>query len=295
MSIRHLQTLVAVADAGSFRRAAEHLFLTQSAISMQMKALEREWHVELFDRSRRPPVLNSRGLSLVAQARRIIEEYEALNVRANSPESELVGSLRLGVIPSVTTSVLPKALLRLRRLYPRLRIRVESGLSQELSFKVTQGRLDAAVVTDSNIKEFGLLSRVIWQETLVLTVHRDLAKGSIPELLQRYPFIRFNAAMGVGRIIESAIKSRALFVDDAMELDSIEAICMMVSLKLGVAIIPENSIPARLRPKLATIVLPPPKATRSISLISRAESSDSPAMNGLFMQFKRLAPDSEGH
>lgn len=295
MGIRQLRTLVAIADTGSFRGAAERLFVTQSAVSMQMAALENQWRIKLFDRSKRPPVLHPEALAMVARARRILEEYETLGVRANSPSAALIGSLRLGVIPSVTTTVLPKVLHRTRRLYPKLRIRIEDGMSQELAFKVNQGRLDAAVVTDPTITDDPALSRrVLWRETLKLIVHRDLKSGPFDQILSRNPFIRFNAAMSVGRIIDSVVKSRPFIVDDAMELDSTEAICRMVAMKLGVAIIPENLVPRHLRSTIVTVALPAPRTGRAVSLVTRPEHGDLPAIERIYQQFREAAPPGTG-
>lgn len=294
MGIRQLRALIAIADTGSFRRAAERLFVTQSAISMQMTVLEKQWRIKLFDRSKRPPTLYPQGLALAARARRIVEEYDTLAVRANSPDASLVGSVRLGVIPSVATTVLPKVLLRARQLYPQLRIRVEDGMSQELSFRVSQGRIDAAIVTDPNTDESNLARRVIWRETLKLIVHRDLGRKSFDELLSQCPFIRFNAAMGVGRIIDGVLQTRSYVVDDTMALDSVEAICQIVALNLGISIIPENLVPPKLRPKIIALPLPPPRVVRAVSLVIRPESSDAPAISRLFLQFKEFAPASSG-
>src|SRR5690606_26789473 len=90
MGIRQLRTLVEIADGGSFSAAARRLYLTQSAVSMQMKALEDELRVALFDRACRPPVLNSVGWRLVEEARAIIERYETLRSTAAGPIGDLV-------------------------------------------------------------------------------------------------------------------------------------------------------------------------------------------------------------
>ena len=78
MSIRNLRTLVAVADRGSFAAAARAVGLTQSAVSMQLRGLETELGTELFDRTRRPPVLNDHGKLLVRRAREIVQLYERM-------------------------------------------------------------------------------------------------------------------------------------------------------------------------------------------------------------------------
>ena len=82
MSLRHLETLVAIADCGSFRVAAARLGVTQSAVSMQMKALEAELRAEIFERDRRPPTLSPLGEALVDRARELVNGYEELRLIA---------------------------------------------------------------------------------------------------------------------------------------------------------------------------------------------------------------------
>ena len=72
MNLRHLETLLAIAESGSFAAAAERVGVTQSAVSMQMQALEAALGTELFDRARRPPVLSEIGLTLLVHARAVV-------------------------------------------------------------------------------------------------------------------------------------------------------------------------------------------------------------------------------
>ena len=78
MSIRHLRTLLAIAERGSFAAAARDIHLTKSAVSMQMKALEEELGLALFDRSKRPPVLTEAGRALLPEAKELVGGYERL-------------------------------------------------------------------------------------------------------------------------------------------------------------------------------------------------------------------------
>lgn len=288
MSLRQLETFVAIADTGSFSAAADRLFVTQSAVSMQMKALEEEWQVKLFDRKTRPPVLNDNGWRLVEHARKLVRDYRNLVNVALSDEDALVGSMRLGVVPSMTTSILPLMLLELRLQHPGMKIRIEGGLSPELIFKVCEGRLDAAIVTGTERADVRVRMETIRSEQLKVVIHRDLAGGSVKELLSTHPFIRFNPAMGVGRIIESALHEIGVVVDDAMELDSIEAISQMVLMKLGVAIIPEDCIPRHFLPHFLTMPLEPP-VSRTVALATHRANSGTPAFGAILTLLRKVA------
>lgn len=98
-SLRELETLVAISDYGTFAAAGEAIGLTQSAISLQIKSLESVLETELFDRSKRPPVMNTQGLKLVKRAREIINQ--CLSLKDDVFDSPMGGVLRIGVIPTV--------------------------------------------------------------------------------------------------------------------------------------------------------------------------------------------------
>lgn len=285
MSIRQLRTLVAIADGGSFNAAAQRLYMTQSAVSMQMKALEGDMRAQLFDRSSRPPVLNSNGWRLVDEARQIIERYDALRLLASASSTGLAGSLRLGVIPSVATHLLPRTLSKLRREHPSLRIQVQSGLSPELAFKVEHKQLDVAVITELERLDPSIVFEAISEEELKVVIHRDLARGTIAELLKVHPFIRFNPAMGVGRVIDTTLRKRRILVNDFMEFDSIETIISMVKLKLGVTIISVGQVTPELDDDLKTISFEQP-VYRRIGVVGRRGLIDSPTVRAVAEVFK---------
>ena len=293
MSIRQLRTLVAVADGGSFNVAAQRLYMTQSAVSMQMKALELDMRTKLFDRTSRPPVLNSSGWRLVDEARQIIERYDALRRLATAPTAGLSGSVRLGVVPSVATHLLPQTLAKLRKEHANLRIQVQSALSPELVFKVEEKQLDIAIVTEPERLDPSILFEQISAEELMVVVHKDLARGSIEEMLLAHPFVRFNPAMGVGRVIDATLRERKIPVNDFMEFDSIEAMIGMVKLKLGVTIIPVGLVSLNLADNLRTVSFDP-QVYRGIGIVTRRGMIDAPALRAVAEAFKSLSSATVG-
>ena len=269
MSLRQLETLVAIADAGSFNAAADRLAITQSAVSMQMKALEDDLQASLFDRTRRPPSLRETALPLVDQARRILRLHEDFRHGAQATGA-VAGNIRIGVIPTASTGILPDALAILRERTPRLQVRIENELSTELIRRVERGMLDAAVLTEPRRINAGLRARAILEERLLV-----VAPGNSPgerdfELLTALPFVRFNRRAGVGRVIDAAIRARGIEVQERMELDSIESILMMVSRGLGAAVAPERSISPEQRALLKCVPFGKPPVLRRVSLVERA-------------------------
>ncbi|MEP3113302.1 LysR substrate-binding domain-containing protein [Nisaea sp.] len=278
MSLRRLQIFLEVASRGSFAAAADRLGLAQSAVSMQMRTLEQELGADLFDRSRRPPVLNDRGSALIPQARAILTQYEDLK-QSVQPDGHIAGTLRLGVIQTASTGILPDALTSLHETYPDLRVRIESGLSSGLLGRVAHGELDAAILTAPDRLPPELKDHLIFEEPLSVIAPSALAGETDTDLLTRHPFIRFNRRTGVGRIIEHALRDRDLAVDEAMELDAIEPIIEMVSCGLGVAVVPDYALDPETRPSPRGMirVLPfgDPVASRRVIVVERHASTRS--------------------
>lgn len=272
MSLRRLQIFLEVAARSSFASAADRLGIAQSAVSMQMRNLEEELGQELFDRSRRPPALNDRGLALIPAAREILAKYEDLKLVVRGAGA-VAGTLRLGVIQTASTGILPAALTRLHESHPELRVQIESGLSTGLLGRVGHGDLDAAIVTAPERLPPDLREHELFVEPLAVIAPPALSGASDAELLTRHPFIRFNRRTGVGRIIEHALRDRALAVDEAMELDAIEPIIEMVSRGLGVAVVPVHAIDPEKRAAIRALPFGAPAVTRRVIVIERHGSS----------------------
>lgn len=276
MNIRHLETLLAIADSGSFAAAADRVGVTQSAVSMQMKTLEEELGASLFDRTRRPPVLNETADGLLGRVRELVRLSE--DIRAVAGGGTARGRLRLGIIPTAATGLVPAALARLAVRAPDLRIRVESGLSVDLVRRVAQGALDAAVVTETPRLERGLILNPIKEEPLVVAAPIGAPGRGDRDLLRTLPFVRFNRRTGVGRVIDTALRQRRIVVSEAMELDSIEAILAMVARGLGVAVAPAGSITDGLRETVRTVPFGDPPVRRRVALIERDRAEVAPAI-----------------
>ena len=108
MTIIQLEYLLAVANCGSFSLAAEHCFVTQPSLSMQVKALEEELGVVLLDRSKKPVIPTEAGEVVLEQARETIKAYNYIKEAVSELKGETAGKLRLGVIPTIAPYLLHK-------------------------------------------------------------------------------------------------------------------------------------------------------------------------------------------
>ena len=147
MDIDHLRTFIAIAETGSFTRAADLVHKTQSAVSMQMKRLEERIAKPIFARDGRASKLTEDGERLLDYARRIVK----LNVEALAAFSdvELTGRVRLGVPDDYADRYLPEIMARFSRAYPGVELTVVCEPSCDLAERIQLDELDLAIVTDT--------------------------------------------------------------------------------------------------------------------------------------------------
>ena len=236
MSIRDLRTFLAIAEEGSFVAAARTVRRTQSAITAQMRALETELGQTLFDRTKRPPILSEAGRALLPRAFDVVQSYDRFFREEGS--SSVVGNLRLGVVPGAITGVMPRALVAMRAKYPQMHVDITMGLSKDLVERVHRGTVDAAIISDLLEGGAGLEWSPFLREPLVLIAPTDASGRKAEDLLGAYPFIRYSRQAWVGQIIDRFLKERKFRVNEAMTLDTLEAITTMVHFGLGVSIVP---------------------------------------------------------
>lgn len=265
MSIRELKTFLAVVKSGSFAAAAGAVRRTQSSVTVQIKSLEDEIGFDLFDRSRRPPVLNEAGQAFVAKASAAVDAYDQLF--QSSEERSIQGHLRLGVVPSVITGIMPNALVALRAKFPGLHIQLSMGLSADLVERVRQDDLDAAIVSDLIHFSPGLEWSPFRREPLVLIAPPEAPLHRAEELIKTYPFIRYTRKAWVGELIDTYLKKRRLKVNEMMELDTLEAITTMVYHGLGVSIVPERNMPDSLVLPVQKVAFSTAKEYRTVGMV----------------------------
>lgn len=237
MTIRLLKTLIAVADHKTFGAAADAVFITHAAVSQQMRALEEDLGLVLFDRTRRTPELSPVGRSVVARARKIVQDYDNL-VPSVLGDDGFQGELVLGAVPTTLTGLTPTAMSILRAKFDGLRLRIYPALTSALLSGIDRGHLDVALVSKPVILPIGMRFLDIAQERLYLVTSTEIAETDPIQILQKQPFIRFNRDAVVGTLIETWIQNTGARVTEAMELENLEAISSMVHANLGVSIVP---------------------------------------------------------
>jgi DNA-binding transcriptional LysR family regulator len=145
MELRQLKYFVAVAEELHFRRAAERLYVAQPAVSEQIRKLEAELGVRLFDRSNRRVSITEAGTALLDEGRRVLAQADTAQLAARNARDRAGGRLRIGYLPDSLPAIVPRALQQLAGVGPRVDVAMESGPAVRLIQQVRDGQLDAVV------------------------------------------------------------------------------------------------------------------------------------------------------
>ncbi|WP_254699721.1 LysR family transcriptional regulator [Trinickia violacea] len=240
-SIRTLKIFLSVARCGTFAAAGNKVGLTAAAIGLQIRALESDLNVQLFDRNARAAVLNPVGRALIPEIEEIVRRYELLEVSAGG--DEMSGTVVIGALVSALMGAFADALWSIRGQHPRLDVHLLAGMSSDFAHQVEVGELDAAVVTQS---PHPLASTLLWtplySEPMILIMptapHFDLPPDQ-DEILHNAPFMRFDRSTWTGHLVQNVLDQCKIEVDEAMELNSVEAIVALVRQGFGISIVPK--------------------------------------------------------
>jgi len=176
-------------------------------------------------------------------------------------------------VPTTMTGLIPRAVKSLRDTYSGLHIRIMPGLSAELYSMVDRGFLDAAVLSEPIHIYDHLRWLPIVDEPLIVLAPEDAPSDDPKELLESYPFIRFNSRAWVGQLIDKWLKSQQLNISEGMELDTLESISAMVFHGLGVSIVPRRCVPSPRPLSLKRIPIDPPASPRRLGILSRHDNA----------------------
>jgi DNA-binding transcriptional LysR family regulator len=181
MELRHLRYFVAVAEELHFRRAAERLYVAQPAVSEQIRKLEAELGVRLFDRTHRSVSLTGPGQALLVEARRVLHQAELAQLAARNARDTAGARLRIGYVPDALPPSVPRALQHLTCAAPRVEVSLEAGATLAHIQAVRDQRLDAVVV-GLPAPTKGLRATTLGHQPLVAALPMSDPRGLEPEL-----------------------------------------------------------------------------------------------------------------
>ncbi|HQS07458.1 MAG: LysR family transcriptional regulator [Rhizobiales bacterium 24-66-13] len=275
LTFKQLRYFEALARHGHFRRAAEACGISQPALSMQIKELEREVGTELFERSARQVRLTSFGEEFAPRIRDILRSIDELGDLARASRDRLMGRLRIGVIPTVAPYLLPTLLGRLSRQHEGLDIHVRETQTPRLLQELEDGRLDTAIVA-LPVSEPALVEIPLFTENFVL-VRPGADEGKpvpAPDALREMRLLLLEEG--------HCFRDQALSfcnVDiratprDFLEASSLSTLVQMVDAGIGITLIPEMAVAVETRSASVSVArFASPEPSRTIGMVWRKTS-----------------------
>jgi len=166
MNLRDLKYLVAVADTRHFGKAAARCFVSQPTLSGQIKKLEDELGVTLFERTNRSVEITPAGGAILAHARLILEQADLIQQLARAQRDPLAGPLRIGVIPTLSPYLMPLILRPLKKQHPQLKLVLSEELTDTLLARLRNHEIDGALlatpVTEPDLEALALFDEPFW-------------------------------------------------------------------------------------------------------------------------------------
>lgn len=270
IELRQLRYLLAVAEEANFTRAAEKVFVSQSALSQQIQTLEQEVGTILLDRSKRGVRLTAAGEILHHHAQRIMIELEQAAVALQELEGLQRGELRVGVVQTVNDYLMPSLATQFNAHYSQVTLSVDEISSDEIEQRLESGDLQVGLgfVPVSNP---AIETKALFEEQLVLVVRHDhpLAKqGTIPvRALDRLPMIMLSNTFCTRRLWEENAQLAAAQPQIVMEMNTVSSILAVVE-KTGLATVLPKLIIAEARfDHLVGLDLCDPTPSRRVGLL----------------------------
>ncbi len=246
MELRQLRYFLAVADAGSFSRAAERLHVSQPPLSMQVKTLEEELGVRLFDRTRRGVTLTPAGRVFEGEARSILRRLEQARVKAQHAGRGEIGTLSIGFVTIAGYGILPPALKRFRERFPQVDVELHELTTDAQIRALRDGRLDLGIGLGP-VEEPKLAFDAVSRERLVLAApvrHRLLATpGPVRvKMLSNEDFIVPPRDVGPGLydLIISLCRASGFAPKITQHARQMQTVIGLVASEMGIALVPAS-------------------------------------------------------
>lgn len=245
MDLKQLRSFIAVANTLNFGRAARQLYLSQSALSIQIQNLETHLGVPLFERSRRSVRLTTAGEAILAASEELLQRIADIELRAGKIGSGEVGHLRIGFVASATASVIPSIVLAFRRLYPGVNLDLKNMPTVQQIDALKTGSIDVGFIR-LPVSVDGLSVDMVHQEpfAIVLSKSHPLASGKTITVRQlaEEPFIAYGRRWAPLFFDHwTSICRKASFTPNVVqEVAEMDTALVLVAASIGVAILPEG-------------------------------------------------------
>ncbi len=282
MDIKHLSSLVAIADNGSFSAAAKALYTVQSNVSAHIARLERELGSTLVDRN--SGALTDEGEVVLERARRILREIEDIPGDLTALEDQITGVTRLGVLSTTARWIMPQILNTMANRYPEVRVTAHEGSTSSLLPRVVDGQIDAAIV-HLPLTEPDVTVEPLFAEDLVLVVHtRHQLSGrnniGIDELAS-HALLLPPTGTAFRRVLDRLAAAKEVTLKAHAEIDGVRLLASLAFEGYGAAIVPSSAIPQWLEGPFSRIAIDE-RPQRTVGWVQRRRPAVNSATRAIF-------------
>lgn len=273
-----------LAETASFSQAAQLNGITQSAVSQQVKALEKRYGVRLIERGKKSFSLTPEGRVFLGASREVLAVIGGLDARLGEMRECVSGEIRLASVLSVGLHELPPYTRQFLRQHPQVRIRTAYLRSDEVYAAVLAGRADAGIVAYP-VARRGLAVEVIWRDRLVMVCspsHRLARRARVPlDLLAGEKFIAFTADQPTRKALDRAMRAVRVTIRPEMEFDNVETVKRTVEIGDAVSILPATTLANERRAgSLVPIEIAGADMWRPVGVVTRRNHAPSLALQG---------------
>ncbi len=241
MEIHQLIYFVAVAETGSFSRAAERCRIAQPSLSQQIQKLELELGEPLFDRLRRRVMLTDAGIHLLPRAINILAEIQDIKRSVNQEDNSVSGVLNVGFIPTIAPFVLPRVIKRFSCDFPNARLVVHEDLTEALVRDLVDGKMDVGI-TSTPIHNRLIRTQELLSESLLVASSKknDIISRSQIQVkeLDDFPFIALSEMHCLGEQVQSFCYQQHLELKIVCHTTQLSTVQNCVAMGLGVSLVP---------------------------------------------------------
>lgn len=290
LNLDYLRTFLDVLDCGSFSAAAERLGLTQPAVSVQVRQLERRLGVRLVERAGWRAHPTAAGAELAEQARRIDALVQGAIEGVTRHATGVVGRVRIGTGATACIYLLPAVLRDLRRRFPALEITVSTGNAADAVRAIEANELDVGLVTLPVAGRMLDVTPLIEEEFVAIAPRSMRLPAKVTaDALASLPVLLYEPGGNTRRIADEWFARAGVSLRPVMSLGSVEAIKQLVGAGLGCAVLPGMSVRGP-RARKGVVVRPlSPRLHRTLALVVRRDKPLTPALRETLKALRGLA------
>ena len=277
INFKLLLTFLAVAEHSSFKKAADALFISMPAVSMQIKQLEEQLGVALFQRTTRKVDLTAEGEQLMITARRAMAELDSGLARLQQTVDVQQGHLSFGCVPTIASTRLPTILTQFAKKYPGVSLHVRELAQRELLEAVRRSEVDFGIGPVEEKSDLDFSSIFIDEYVALLPKsYEDKGRAGISlRELSKLPLLTLGASTLFREHLNVALTTNGLVAERNYEFTHVTTLVAMAEAGLGIAILPRVAIPEKTR--LKTVKIINPVLTRTIGIVKIKGHTLSPA------------------